>query len=86
VSVNDSKIKSIIDDYQWFIDHTQVESQCMLAWIADKNKRDEAFEKSNKFGKNIYNVLKKIDKNNLISLSTGVIHTILASSCLDIVP
>ncbi|CAC9468989.1 hypothetical protein BSPLISOX_2555 [uncultured Gammaproteobacteria bacterium] len=63
----DSDIKSIIDDYQWFIDHTQVESQCMLAWIADKNKRDEAFKKSNKFGQNIYNVLKKIDKNNLIS-------------------
>jgi hypothetical protein len=39
----------------------------MLAWIADKNKRDEAFKKSNKFGQNIYNVLKKIDKNNLIS-------------------
>jgi hypothetical protein len=37
----------------------------MLAWIADKNKRDEAFKKSNKFGQNIYNVLKKIDKNNL---------------------
>jgi hypothetical protein len=34
----DSDIKSIIDDYQWFIDHTQVESQHMLAWIADKNK------------------------------------------------
>jgi hypothetical protein len=34
----DSDIKSIIDDYQWFIDHTQVESQRMLAWIADKNR------------------------------------------------
>jgi len=62
-----SEIQNIIDGYQWFIDHTQVDSEKMLDWIANKEKRDEAFKKSNKFGENIYNVLQKIDKNNLIS-------------------
>jgi hypothetical protein len=62
-----SEIQSIIDDYQWFINHTQVESQEMLSWIVDSKKRDEAFKKSNKFGQNIYNVLNKIDEDNLIS-------------------
>lgn len=63
----DSEVKSIIDDYQWFINHTQVKSEQMLLWIGDKNTRDDAFRRSNEFGQNIYNVLKKVDRNNLLS-------------------
>lgn len=61
-----SDIQDIIDDYQWFINHTQVDSKEMLDWIENKKTRDEAFKKSNEFGKNIYNVLNKIDMNNLV--------------------
>jgi len=62
-----SDIQDIIDHYQWFIDRTQIDSKDMLDWIANKETRDKAFKKSNEFGKNIYNVLNKIDKNNLTS-------------------
>jgi predicted nucleotidyltransferase len=62
-----SNIQNIIDDYQWFINHTQVESETMLLWIADKKTRDDAFKKSNQFGQNLYNVLNEVDRNKLIS-------------------
>lgn len=61
------EINNIILGYQWFINKTQVNSSTMLSWIEDKDNRDEAFKKSNEFGQNIYNVLIKIDQNNLVS-------------------
>ncbi len=65
LKINDI-INDIIVDYQWFINKTQVESKTMLSWIGEKKNRDEAFEKSDEFGQNIYNILVEIDKNNLV--------------------
>ncbi|SMN12253.1 hypothetical protein SPBRAN_469 [uncultured Candidatus Thioglobus sp.] len=62
-----SAIDDIISGYQWFIDKTQVESEQMLLWIADEETRDDAFKKSNEFGQKLYNILNKVDKNNLVS-------------------
>jgi predicted nucleotidyltransferase len=60
------EIDKIISDYQWFIDKTQIKSKEMLLWISDQDNRSNAFKKSDEFGQNIYNVLTKIDKNQLV--------------------
>lgn len=63
----DTEIEKVLDLYKWFLDHTQIPSEEMLNWISDKNIRNEAFEKSRDFGSELFNILKKVDEQNLLN-------------------
>ena len=61
------KIQKAILSYQWFINKTQIPSTEMLEWISDRDERNDAFDKSRKFGDEIYDILDSVDKQSIIS-------------------
>lgn len=65
-NIND-EIDKVLTLYKWFLDHTQIPSSDMLGWISDKNIRNEAFDKSRDFGSGLFNILKEVDKQNLLN-------------------
>ncbi len=68
---NDNKklcglIDTALETYQWFIEHTQVPNKDMMAWIGNKEERNEAFSKSRQFGYQLFEIMQKIDNQNLL--------------------
>jgi len=61
-----TKIEKALNSYEWFIGKTQIPSQKMLDWISDRNKRDEAFQKSREFGQQLFDILEEIDEKNIL--------------------
>ena len=59
-------VDDLLSSYQWFIDHTQVPSEQMLKWISNKSNRDDAFDRSRKFGEKIFEIMMSVDNQNLI--------------------
>ena len=47
----------LLDDYAWFLSTTGQLREHLLAWIAEKPNRDDAFTRARNFGSNIYRLL-----------------------------
>lgn len=60
-------IQDALNSYQWFIDRTQIPSEDMLKWISDKQKRDEAFDKSRFFANQLFEILESVDNQNILN-------------------
>ncbi len=68
---NDNKklcelIDTALETYQWFIEHTQIPYEEMISWIGNKKNRDAAFLKSRNFGYQLFEIMQKIDNQNLL--------------------
>jgi hypothetical protein len=61
------KIENAFNSYKWFLDRTQIPSEELLSWISDSTLRDEAFGKSRQFGDELFEILKSVDKQNILS-------------------
>ena len=60
-------MQNALNSYQLFIDQTQIQSEDLLSWISDRDARNEAFNKSRKFGDELFDILQSVDKQNLLS-------------------
>ena len=55
-----SIVDDIIEDYSWFLEVTGRSEEDVLKWIGDKKKRDKAFSRARKFGRNIHKMIEEL--------------------------
>ena len=53
-------IRSMKEEYVWFLDKTSVERQVLFDWMADRDNREQAFEKGRTFATHMYKTLQII--------------------------
>ncbi len=57
-------IKEVVDSYHWFLERTNVPENDLIEYFSDKDRKTDAFKKSQQFGDQIFNILKRIDEKN----------------------
>ncbi|HSK79134.1 MAG TPA: hypothetical protein VLQ45_21960 [Thermoanaerobaculia bacterium] len=58
----ESSLSRLLDEYAWFLQVTNRPKDELLQWIADQSVRDEAFDHARMFGREMYDLLFKIDR------------------------
>jgi predicted nucleotidyltransferase len=60
----DGIIGGILDQYAWFLDVTSLSTPELEERFADKEKRTQMFEKANRYGNSMYDLIRDIDGRN----------------------
>ena len=53
-------LSQIYEEYAWFLDQTGRPQEQVLAWIADRKTRDQAFKRARNFGSLIFDLLRSV--------------------------
>lgn len=57
-------VRSVLEEYAWFLQVTGRSKEECLEWIADRDRRDQAFNRARQFGRSLYALLKQVVRDD----------------------